>query len=377
MADLVCTKFDEYFLLINRRTTSTVKLTNKHAYAVKELYEAKSGDIPSWLIKGFELVDYQHTSSSKTWSDFIFREHGKFEFKRASYEITESCNFKCIHCYLDSRVKKGVNSEERVKIIDIVESSGCVWLQLTGGELAVDPFFKETYKYSHQKGLLIELSTNGSLLIKHDLIDLFGLLPPHRITVSLYGASERTHKNMTQSSVPLKKIIKGLQDGKNAGLRMRVNIILTKHNKHELSELTAIPENIGIDYHVYKNIHPTLDAKLNAVNELDLCVAKQSDLGVKESEWSRVCFAGKNFFHIDAYGKASICKILRKPFIELLKGEGLELFSKQSFGLTTPMRCLNCKSYNDCKTCPPVLELYKKCEELPSHVCSEFGTYQF
>ncbi|MFJ2554960.1 MULTISPECIES: hypothetical protein [unclassified Streptomyces] len=60
------------------------------------------------------------------------------------------------------------------------------------------PHFQGAYRYAWQAGMMLTISTNGSLLWRPDLLKLFRNCPPNRLVVSMYGASAESFDTLTQ-----------------------------------------------------------------------------------------------------------------------------------------------------------------------------------
>ncbi|WP_443064208.1 radical SAM protein [Streptomyces sp. NBC_00525] len=130
----------------------------------------------------------------------LVREPSLYRYCRASWEINLGCNFGCKHCYLGERPFSGLGWQDKVWLLDIMREAGVLWLQITGGE-PTDPHFQGAYRYAWQAGMMLTISTNGSLLWRPDLLKLFQNCPPYRLVVSMYGASEEPFDTLTRINV--------------------------------------------------------------------------------------------------------------------------------------------------------------------------------
>jgi MoaA/NifB/PqqE/SkfB family radical SAM enzyme len=199
--------------------------------------------------------------------------------------------------------------------MDYLDKSGILFLQMTGGEALADPLFCETYSTAWNRGILISLSTNGSRLSNSTILKTLCDRPPQRITISVYGASEATYDALTLRPGSFRKFIRGLEAVKNAGLRVRLNIIVTTHNQHERHEMVKLAESFGFENHVFDEMTPTIYGGDEPM------LFQATDVGVKDRTFTG-CNAGKTFYHVDQTGHAMVCKVGRKPYIDLL-GEGV------------------------------------------------------
>src|SRR5210317_926730 len=108
------------------------------------------------------------------YGDWSLGVHQKLSGKRiplgGSIEVTQRCNNNCVHCYnnlaagdQDARGKE-LTFDEHCRIIDEIAGFGCLWLLFTGGEIFLRKDFLDIYTYAKQKGLIISLFTNGTLV---------------------------------------------------------------------------------------------------------------------------------------------------------------------------------------------------------------------
>ncbi|WP_229067429.1 radical SAM protein [Actinoplanes sp. DH11] len=129
---------------------------------------------------------------------------------RASWEINLGCNFSCEHCYLETRPFAGLDLPEKLHLIETLRDMGVLWFQITGGEPLIDPHFAPAYRAAHDAGMMLEVLTNGSRLARPEILDVFRASRPHKITVSMYGASPETAYALTWTKSAFKNTYAGL-----------------------------------------------------------------------------------------------------------------------------------------------------------------------
>ena len=117
-------------------------------------------------------------------------------------ELTRRCNNRCRHCYnnlpasdLHAHAEE-LRTDELIRILDEAAAAGCVWLLLTGGEIFLRPDFREIYTHAKQKGLLVTLFTNGTLMTP-ELADFLANQRPFSLEITLYGATRETYERVT------------------------------------------------------------------------------------------------------------------------------------------------------------------------------------
>ena len=210
MQPFVCCKLNDNYLLINRENLKTLSIPEKLYFYL--LSQQESGHQNSNEIIPILLAKLGITSAPNILSELLLvRPLPKTTFGRASYEITESCNFKCRHCILGNRHRPNLTLEKRILLLDILAETGCLWLQITGGEATIDKYFEEIYRHAYAKGFLITLSTNGSQLSKPKISQMLAELPPNRVAFSFYGATANSFYELTLNSNAFEDFLKGLQ----------------------------------------------------------------------------------------------------------------------------------------------------------------------
>lgn len=158
-------------------------------------------------------------------------------------ELTARCNNACSHCYVNlpandaAGIKKELTFSEIKSIIDQAVDLGCLWAHLTGGEPLLRKDFKQIYLYLKQKGLLITLFTNASLISKAH-IELFRQYPPRNIEVSVYGVTEKTHKKVTQKNW-FKQSLNGIDQLIRASIPVTLKSTILRANVKELDQISA------------------------------------------------------------------------------------------------------------------------------------------
>jgi len=369
MHPVVCARFMDSYIAINRIQRIGVKLKEDQFLFVGK---ALNGDknLSSWVWGLLAKLGCKPDRKTVKLKDIVlFRPVTGLSFGRASYEITEACNYCCAHCYLGNKVPSSLSLGDKLSIIESIVASGCVWLQITGGEPLVDPDFEAVYRSAYRSGCLITISTNGSHIERFS--ELFSQLPPYRMTISLYGITALSYESLTGISGSYDEFIKGVESAFRLGLRIRFNIIVTKYNEHEIEYMVELAKKYGAEYFIYYNLSPTIKG-YNSHREIqarDCSIATISDSrGIENKN----CLAGQTFFHVDCRGEASICKIARDIRINFLRDGtgGLVKLRKISESLLKrPIICGLCPREGNCNTCTPRIILYSQSVCVPESVC--------
>ncbi len=307
----------------------------------------KINDIVCWIRLGEQQVDLLVEKGKKLEVD-------KYQLPIfGSIELTGKCNLKCIHCYaVTERDKPVMSTGEIKKIINGLAKTGCLFLHLTGGECTLRNDFSAIYKHAYNKGIILTISTNGTL-INDKIIALFKECPPYRIFVSLYGSNNIIHEKITDVKGSFNKTIDGLKKMKAANLNVFVNCLAMKDNIEDMAEIKKITKSLGVQSFFYSRIVRILNydktpyklkAKKDLLNKyLPKNITRNKFLGINRKNNGK-CLAGFNSFHIDCEGFLMPCKMVRRVKFKIDNGD-----IKTSWGkLTNSQSLLKQAIIKDC-----------------------------
>ncbi|MFP3966366.1 radical SAM protein [Actinomadura fulvescens] len=316
------------------------------------------GECPSWLVHAGDRAWGLDLAGTELEDVVLVRKPSPFGFVRATHEVNLGCNYDCEHCYLGLKKFEGMPWESREKALRVLHEAGVLWLQLTGGEPLVDRFFPGVYRRAFELGMMISILSNGSRLHAAPILDLLTEHRPHSITVSVYGATQESYDALTRRPGAFKGFIKGVHAAVEAQLPLTFSLIVTHHNANELDAMKALADRLRVPYDVYSNMSPTIHGTGETL-------PSQSVEHLRKRKPFTGCNAGHTFFHVDPFGKASICKIGRDPNVDLLTEgvEGLRRLNEIADGLLLRQGgCSGCSLQGTCGTCMPLVQLYRKAQ---------------
>lgn len=266
---------------------------------------------------------------------------------RGSIELLFGCNLKCIHCYIPEELKKSLGElsfEEICRVLDEIFESGCIWLQLTGGEPLLRHDFLDIYRYAKSKGFLISIFTNGTL-ITPKFINCLKELPPYCVEISLHSLTKKTYESITRHPGSFQKCIQGINMLVDAGIPVKIKTILMIANKEEIVDMAEYAHRLGVEYQVFSGIIPKLDGSkdpcllrvspedvTNLINIINTNSGKQICNSKYDNNTTNntylPCNAGVSSFHIDAAGNLTPCVIIRTFTYDLRLGSFQEGWRK-------------------------------------------------
>ena len=309
-------------------------------------------------------------------------------------ELTERCNNKCIHCYInlpadDSRTLQEEMTTNQVKrVIEEAASLGCINVRFTGGEPLLREDFDDIYVFTRKKGLKVKLLTNATL-ITDDRISLFTQIPPlEPIEITLYGMSRASYEAVSRTTGSFNKAWMAIDMLSQSDIPFILKSVSLPPNRGELDEMAdwakGLPGNqqsLLLNTQLDLRGRRDLESKNNRIRKMRLAagdvmqqMAKDPDQYLNEmrqfcSKFTGVpgakifsCGAGIRNGCVDAYGRFQLCTMLRHPstVYDLSNGSLKEALSDFVPKIRNQMaanpdylkRCAQCALQVLCNQCP-------------------------
>jgi len=350
MHELIASPFLGNYVVVRPGSPNGIKIpaARYRALTASEIF-------PEWLVNAAHRAWDIDLYAQPTRDRLLVRGESAYGYGRASYELNLGCNYDCEHCYLGLKRFEGLEWEDREKLLLVLRDAGVLWLQLTGGEPMIDRLFSQVYARAHELGMMLTILSNGSRLSHPKVLELLTERRPHRITLSVYGATEESYDGLTRRKGAFRLFEKGLHAGHEAGLPLALSMIVTQHNAHEVLQMRALADRLGVPMDEYVNMVPTIYGGAETL-------PSQSKEHLRKRKVFTGCNAGHTFFHVDPHGEASICKVGREPHIDLMAEgvDGLRRLGEIADGLLLRQGgCAGCQLQGTCGTCMPLVQLYR------------------
>ncbi len=336
----------------------------------------------------------------------------KLKDKRAAMsfdiELTARCNLNCRHCYINrpagDREARALEltSPEIGRIAGEAVSLGAVWCLATGGEPLLRRDFFDAYAALRERGLLVSLYTNATL-VGEEHVRFFKRHPPRDIEVTVYGATRETYERVTRTPGSFDAFRRGLGLLLESGVNVRLKAMALRSNRAELAEIAAFCRARTKDYfrfdpflHYRFDGDPGRNADIEAerLTPAEIVALEQGDAERFEAmekhrdgfimpapasdgcEHLFRCGAGKRNFVVGHDGRFKICQSLLHPefLYDLRQGSLTEawksfvprVLERASSRADYLSRCAKCPIINLCLWCPANAHL--ECGELDSPV---------
>ena len=163
------------------------------------------------------------------------------------WNLTRSCNLRCVHCYADSEPKAysgELSLEECKRVVDDLAAFGVPAVLLSGGEPLARPDFFEIARYAASRGLRLTLSTNGTLLRR---ATAFGLRQVgfSYVGISLDGIGA-AHDAFRGRAGAFEAAVQAFRNCQAVGQKSGLRLTLTRHTIENLDAILDFIEEENI-----------------------------------------------------------------------------------------------------------------------------------
>ncbi|HZO70761.1 MAG TPA: mycofactocin radical SAM maturase [Ktedonobacteraceae bacterium] len=216
-----------------------------------------------------------------------------------TWEITAACNIACVHCLSSSgRRRPGeLKTEQALALVDELAEMQVFQIHFGGGEPFIYPGIWKVLERCTERGLVMCVSTNGTLITQARARRLKQFEPLY-FQVSLDGGTPETNDSIRGKGV-FDRALRGLELLAAEGHSLTVNSVLTRYSFSELDRLYEIATSFdaklrvtrlrpsGRGQEVWADLHPTREQ----YRQFTAWLETHPDVLTADS-----------FFHLNAFG---------------------------------------------------------------------------
>lgn len=379
------TTFDnDYIIIKNLKTNSYIKISSEFKGLFDDIVNGKSLNN---LITDFQKkykIDFLNAQKQINTLIYSLLHQNLIEIiserkvgdintniKSALIEITDCCNFKCPHCYVDKTRSNILNFNQIKNLCLELQQFNCNRIALTGGEIFTNKDFTKIYNFLYDYGFIVSINTNLSLL-DNSLINLFSQKPPYEIEVSLYGYDSKSFSYFTKSNNKFEDILFNLKQLKDLGLNITLKNIITKDNYEYFNKIEELAEKLHIkfksDYITFPKICNKFESNSQqispqeAINHLQLHNgAKEHFINLYSSPYNMNNFLFKcktkdDTLFINSKLEISMCVCMQSKSLRYKKGQLKNIVTSlqtlKNIEFSENAKCKSCKYMPICRYCP-------------------------
>lgn len=155
-------------------------------------------------------------------------------------QITDKCNLRCRHCYIDDRGSRELSLTEIKNILNEFEEIQGLRILITGGEPLLHSRFGRINKILPEFLIRKSLFTNGLLLTK----EILGKLNVDEIQISIDGL-EDAHDSLRGKGT-FRLSMDAIKRSIDSGFEVSVSTMVHTKNHGDFDEMERLFKNIGI-----------------------------------------------------------------------------------------------------------------------------------
>lgn len=331
-----------------------------------------------------------------------------------TFELTLRCNLHCKMCMLrhsDSEnprlLEKELTAGQWIDLAKQVFDAGTLGLLLTGGEPMVRKDFCEIYRGIYETGFLITLYTNATL-VTPEIMALLRQYPPHRIGVTLYGASNETYAAVCGCADGFDRAMAGIAQLKTLPSVLDFRMTLIRDSASDAEKIIELVKqrfgaNVTQTGTVFQSVRggcaQASQCRLTPEENLEMTIGRlvekikakipaelkdglqlrlqdvKEECAPEQFRYSLLgCSAGMDSYTISWDGRLLGCQMLGNFYTDTISQGFARAWEQFPYTVHLPRenpQCAACELHSLCPVCPAVR--MAECKDLsgvPQYICS-------
>ncbi len=170
------------------------------------------------------------------------------DIKEFAWEVTNRCNLRCKHCYLNDVGNDPPNSltkEEGFSLLEEMSKEGPkdVMVVFEGGEPLLSPHIYDYIEYASRLGMRPVMTSNGTL-INEDVARKLKKAGLVGISISIDGATADVNDEIRGSGT-FEKAIEGLRACREVGLHWNIAFVVNKRNLNQVPAIIDLAKRLS------------------------------------------------------------------------------------------------------------------------------------
>ncbi len=160
------------------------------------------------------------------------------------WNITRTCNLRCVHCYSDSNAMQypgELTWEQMEKVVADLAAYEVPALLLSGGEPMIHPRFFDLVDIATEAGLKLTISTNGTL-ITPEKAALLKAANVAYVGISLDGIG-KIHDEFRRKEGAFDGAVRGFKNCHDVDQKTGLRLTLTRHNVENINQILDFIED--------------------------------------------------------------------------------------------------------------------------------------
>ena len=230
-------------LNINRSAASLLELCNG-SLSLSEIVSEIAGVDPAGEKRISELASGFINELASDGLIWIRREKMKWfnvpPPQSVFWEITAACNLKCLHCVVsaDKKLEGELCTQSCYNLIDEWKQFGVKDITFSGGEPLIREDFFKLARYARDRGLVIQLATNGILVTQAVAKQIKEL--NMSVQVSLDGSNPEIYGRFRGRKESFGKALEAIRHLVKEDVDLTVGTVLARHNIDDIPAMLKL-----------------------------------------------------------------------------------------------------------------------------------------
>ena len=179
--------------------------------------------------------------------------------------ITDKCNLKCKHCWIDGDVMKEqfIDYDILEEVVSQMIDMGLLQVNITGGEPLLHPRFIDIIHLFCKSNISIYLNTNGILLDEGICDELGRYQKLIRCSVSLDSSQPNIHDRIRGKKNAFQETVLGIKRLIGVGIPCEIIFTIQEANKHQIKEIYDLACSLNVTLLRYNFLQYGLGDRIN------------------------------------------------------------------------------------------------------------------
>jgi len=189
-------------------------------------------------------------------------EEREYPLNQIYFYLTEGCNLRCRHCWIEPKYQGGDKSYPSLEIdlfrsiIEQAKPLGLSGVKLTGGEPLLHPDIYEILDIIQSEDVGLTVETNG-VLCTPGLAKRMKACKGTFVSVSLDGADPETHEWVRGVEGCFDATLEGFRNLVKVGFRPQLIMSVMRRNKEQMEATVRLAESLGAGSVKFNLVQPT------------------------------------------------------------------------------------------------------------------------
>lgn len=291
-----------------------------------------------------------------------------------SIDLTDSCNERCIHCYIPEYTNSFLDKNILFSLLDEFALNGGLKVKFSGGECMLHPDFIEILEYARKKDLIITVLSNLTCCSE----EICAALKSNNVALvqtSIYSLSHEIHDEITGLKGSCARTLNAFEKLYNLNVPLQISCPLMRQNYSTISSIVDFGKKknvrVNIDFQLMAQSNHCTDNLENRINDEQLFefihkyfyqeikdAKSQADEKINENDvicevgTSKICVAANGDFYPCNNASAYVLGNCYVDSLQKIWNESEKLKYLRNLRWKEFDKCIICPNKRFCKICP-------------------------